>query len=96
MLFLLERKSPNGAVTASLTSPVTDRYEPGPLLSLARHNWSGVSEHSASAPVDATGIVVTFSDTLTNSNVISTAANPIDVAPTMPSQFTITETAAGS
>jgi hypothetical protein len=46
-------------------------------------------------PVDATGIVVTFSDTLTNGSVISTAADPIDVtADDSPVGFTITESAA--
>lgn len=45
-------------------------------------------------PVDATGIVVTFSATLSNGNTISTAANPIDVtADDSPVGFTITETA---
>ena len=45
-------------------------------------------------PVDATGVVMTFSDTLTNGSVISTAANGVDVTPdNSPAGFTITETA---
>lgn len=45
-------------------------------------------------PVDATGIVMTFSDTLTNGSTISTAADPVDVtADNSPAGFTITETA---
>jgi hypothetical protein len=46
-------------------------------------------------PVDAVGVVVTFSDTLTSGNTITTAANPIDVtADDSLAGFTSTETAA--
>jgi hypothetical protein len=45
-------------------------------------------------PVDATGVIMTFSDTLTNGSVISTAATGVDVTPdNSPAGFTITETA---
>jgi hypothetical protein len=46
-------------------------------------------------PVDATGIVVAFSDTLTNGATISTTANAIDVtSDSSPAGFTISESAA--
>jgi hypothetical protein len=46
-------------------------------------------------PVDAVGIVMTFTDTLTSGSVISTAANPVDVtADNTPAGFTITESVA--
>lgn len=81
---------------ASLTNPVQDPGDPTanpPRLP----DTTGLVFLSTvpQPPVDATGIVVTFSDTLTNGATISTAANAIDVtSDSSPAGFTISESAA--
>jgi hypothetical protein len=84
------------SVPGSLTNPVQDPGDPTanpPRLA----DTTGLVFLSTvpQPPVDATGIVVTFSDTLTSGAVISTAANPVDVtADNTPAGFTISESVA--